>query len=252
MSSASHCEIERDLGNPYSVELATGLFGYGTKTKPPKAEKWVAHAGQRAAEQASSGGAASDGHGGWLQEAHSDIQKLKDEADQKHAQEQAHIKEKHAQEHANISEKQALLKHAEKLHREHEHAMNEHTKMEAEKQKVLNQHEILVQGAHAKSNAASKAAEAAKNAFLGTSHHNAEASSDTGHDSNHWDDVKNHENMYSEHHAPQIRSREISRELNDAEKKGAFDIGRHQVHHSNTTPMFAPTPPPRARRMFGF
>ena len=194
MSSASHCEIERDLGNPYSVELATGMFGFKKKTDP---KKWVARAGERAAEQASSGGAASDGHGGWLQEAHSDIQKLKDEADQKHAQEQAHIKEKHAQAHANITEKQALLKTAEKLHREHAHAMNEHTKMEAEKQKVLNQHEILVQGAHAKSNAALKAAEDAKNAFMGTSHHNAEASSDTGHDSSHWDDVHGHVNLYN-------------------------------------------------------
>lgn len=250
MSSASHCEIERDLGNPYSVELATGFFGYGTKTKPAKTEKWVARAGQGrssgAAQQGSSGSsddAASDGHGGWLQEAHSGIKKLKAEADQKHAEEQAHIKEKHAQAHANISNKQELLKQAEKLHIEHEHAITEHAKMEAVRANALKHHEEQVQGAQAKSNAASKAAEDAKHAFLGTSHHNAEASSGTGHDSSDWDDVKNHENMYSEHNGREIRSREIHRELSEAETKGAFNIGRHQVDLSNSTR--EPKPPPR-------
>jgi hypothetical protein len=252
MSSASHCEIERDLGNPYSVELATGFLGYGTKTKPLKADKWVARTGQRAAEKASSGDAASDGHGGWLQEAHASIISQKDAVDKKHTQEQEVIKETQRQAHEDIKKKETLLEHAKVLDAQHRHAMNEHAKVEAVRATALKHHEEQVQGAHARSTAALKAAEDAKNAFLGKSHNNAEASSDTGHDNSDWDDVNNHENMYSKHHAPQIRSREISRELNDAEKKGAFDIGRHQVHHSNTTPMFAPTPPPRARRLFVF
>lgn len=243
MSSASHCEIERDLGNPYSVELATGVFGFGTKKKVSKTEKWVARAGQGAAQPGSSGDAASDGHSSWLAEAHSDIQKQKHEADQKHTQEQAEMAKKHAQIHENIKHKAAALEQAKVLDVQHRRAMDQHAKMEAEKKKALDHHDMQVKDAHEKSTAASKAAEDAKNAFLGTSHHNAQASSDTGHDSSHWDYVNNHENMYSDLHAPQIRSQEISREINDAEKKGAFGIGRHQVRLSNSTR--GPKPPPR-------
>jgi hypothetical protein len=234
------------------VELATGLFGFKKKTDPKKTEKWVARAAQGHAQQASSGDAASDGHGGWLEEAHKSILSQKDAVDKHHTQEQEVIKQKQRQAHEDIKNKETLLRKAENLHKAHEHAMKEHAKVEAEKQKALEHHEEQVQGAHARSAAASKAAEDAKNAFLGTSHHNAEASSDTGHDSSHWDDVNNHENMYSDHHAPQIRSRaisrenrrsEISEELREAEKKGAFDIGRHQVHVPNSTR--EPRPPSR-------
>ena len=80
------------------------------------------------------------------------------------------------------------MKQAEKLHREHEHAMNEHAKMEAEKQKALERHNMQVQAAHEKSTAALKAAEDAKRAYMGmgTSHTNHEASSNMGHDSDNW------------------------------------------------------------------
>jgi membrane protein involved in colicin uptake len=131
---------------------------------------------------------ASDGHSSWFADAHSDIEKQRHEADQKHSQEQAEIAKKHALAHANIKDKQALLEHAKTLDAQHRHAMDQHTKMEAEKQKALERHDMQVQAAHEKSTAASKAAEDAKRAYMvmGTSHTNHEASSNMGHESDNW------------------------------------------------------------------
>lgn len=187
MSTASHCEIERDLGNPYSVELATSMFGFMKKNdSQKKVTGWQA----RTAKSGSSDDAASDSHSAWLRDAHSDIQKQQEEADQKHAKV-----------HADIKDKKARLERASKLDIEHKQAMKEHAQLEHEKQKILELHESKVQGAHAKSSAASRAAAEARNEYMGASTQNAEASSDMGRDTSHWGDIENHERNYAAHHA---------------------------------------------------
>jgi membrane protein involved in colicin uptake len=197
MSSASHCEIERDLGNPYSVELATGagrLSMWGTAKKQQhmltatRSQPTSRSGPQQIHSSSDHIESASDGHSSWFADAHSDIEKQRHEADQKHTQEQAEIAKKHAQVHANIKDKQALLAKAKVLDAQHRHAIDQHAKMEADKQKALEHHEEQVQGAHARSAAASKAAEEAKRAYMvmGTSHTNHEASSNMGHESDNW------------------------------------------------------------------
>ena len=195
MSSASHCEIERDLGNPYSVELATGGLNMWrtARTKTPLILGTRSQPKSRSGPQQTHSSSddiesASDGHTSWFADAHSDIEKQKHEADQKHTQEQAEIAKKHAQVHENIKDKQALLAKAKVLDEQHRHAIDQHAKMEAEKQKALERHDMQVQAAHEKSTAASKAAEEAKRAYMvmGTSHTNHEASSNMGHESDNW------------------------------------------------------------------
>jgi membrane protein involved in colicin uptake len=126
---------------------------------------------------------ASDGHSSWFADAHSDIQKQRHEADQKHAKEQAEIKQKHDQEHENIKRKAVALEQAKVLDVQHRHAMDQHAKKEAEKQKALEHHDMQVKDAHEKSTAALKAAKDAKDAYMvmGTSHTNHEASSNMNH-----------------------------------------------------------------------